>query len=54
MGKAMAGNCCIGGIPGMAVDAYTGAANSLSPEVIHAELIYLDGARPPPSRQRPD
>ena len=53
MGKAMAGNCCIGGIPGMAVDAYTGAANSLSPEAIHAELIYLDGTRPPPSRQRP-
>ena len=52
MGKAIAGNFCIGGIPGMAVDAFSGAANSLSPDAIHAELVYLDGVQSPPSPTR--
>lgn len=51
MGKAMAGNCLIGGLPGMAIDGYSGAANVLTPESIHVELIRLHGTRPPPSRR---
>ena len=45
-GDALAGNCLIGGIPGMAVDSATGASYGLTPESIHVSLMPLYGATP--------
>ena len=40
-GDALAGNCLIGGIPGMAVDSATGASYGLTPESIRASLLKV-------------
>lgn len=51
---AIAGNCLLGGIPGIAIDAVTGSAKILTPDVISVALVPVDGSLPPiqqPPRQ---
>ena len=50
-----AGNVLAGGVIGMGVDAYTGAALDHKPNPAHIELAPIQRAAPPapPARQRP-
>lgn len=50
---AVAGNCLLGGIPGIAIDSVSGAGKILQPEIIHVVLVPLDEGEPLPPRKTP-
>ena len=50
---AMAGNCLVGGLPGVAVDSMSGAAFVLKPEMVHTVLVIQGERLPPITRSQP-